>query len=173
MKDLFKAVQNKIITAVAAVKMVDFDLGQLEQEPLPPLDYPAVLISFGESTFVDLGTESQNGTVQLVLRVAFRTYERTHSIAAQQYRDIGLSHLDTLDAIKWALHGFEGTGFNKLSHRVFATEPRADLRVYQLQFETLTTTNKPTPQYVLWGQAGGQGDNPNLCLTDEDNNAIT
>lgn len=173
MKELFQAIQNRITSKVPAVKMVDFDLGQLDQREMPPLDFPAVLIAFGESPFVDLGKEAQEVTVQLVLRVAFRVFERTHSIAQNQYREIGLAHLDTLDAIKWALHGFAGEEFQSISHRNFATEPRADLRVYQLQFETRLTVNKPTPRYVPWGQAGGQGTNPDLCLTDEDDTPLT
>jgi hypothetical protein len=173
MKVIFEAIQNKLDTDVTALQFIDFDLGQLEQEPLPPLDYPACLISFGESPFIDFGQLSQQATMLINIRLAFRVFERTHNIAQAQYRAIGLSHLDTIEAVKWALHGLSGTDFTELSHRGFSTEPRADLRVYSLTFETLLTVTPPTQPYVPWADAGGAGAGPDFCVQDEDGNPIT
>jgi hypothetical protein len=172
MKAVFVAIQDKLIADVPALKMIDFDLGQLEQEPLPPLDYPAALISFGESPFADLGGLIQQATVSINIRLAFRVYERTHNIAQSAYRSIGLSHLDTIEAVKWALHGLSGDDFASISHRMFFTEPRADLRVYSLSFETILTVLPPDPQYVPWGDGGGDGDGPDICIQDEDENPL-
>lgn len=172
MKVLFEAIQNKLIADVTELRMIDFDLGQLEQQPLPPLDYPACLIAFGESPFVDLGRLRQQAEVIINIRLAFRVFERTHNIAASQYRAIGLAHLDVVDKVKWALHGLSGDDFDAMSHTGFNTEPRADLRVYGLTFKTLLTVTPPNDQYVSWDNAGGAGDGPELCLQDEDGNPL-
>lgn len=172
MKVLFEAIQNKLITDVTELRMIDFDLGQLEQEPLPPLDYPACLIAFGESPYSDLSLLAQQAEVQITLRLAFRVFERTHNIASSQYRQIGLAHLNVIDKVKWALHGLSGADFDKISHRLFSTEPRADLRVYQLSFETMLTVQPPTEQYVSWSDAGGEGAGPDFCAQDLDGNVL-
>lgn len=175
MKALFTAIQNRLISEVTELKMIDFDLGQTDMEPLPPLDYPAALISFGESPFTDLGGRTQQAQAMIIVRLVFRVFERTSSVAASQYRAVGLAHLDVVDKIKWALHGFAGDDFTPISHRSFATEPRADLRVYTQIFETLLTDSPPADQvkYISWGDAGGSGAGPDLCAQDEDGNPIT
>lgn len=174
MKVVFTAIQDKLIGDVPTLKFIDFDLGQLEQEPLPSLDYPAALISFNESPLVDLGGLNQQALLLISVRLVFRVFERTHSVAASQYRSIGLSHLNTIDDVKWALHGLSGTDFTELSHRSFSTEPRADLRVYQLLFETILLVKPPTSQYIPWADAEGtSGLGPNFCTQDEDGNPIS
>jgi len=164
MKSLFVALQDRLDDQVAALRFIDWDLGQLEMEPLPPLSYPAALISFGESPFQDLSQGVQQAVVLINVRLVFRTFERTSNIAADDYRAVGLAHLDTVDAVKWALHNFEGTNFTKLSHRFFLNEPRADLRVYTLSFETVLTDMPPTSQWDTWPDAGGAGDGPDFCF---------
>jgi hypothetical protein len=167
MKELFEALQERLMD-IEDLRMIDFDLGQLEAEPLPPLDYPAVLISFSDSQFLDLGGLTQNALVTITLRVAFRVFERTHSIAKDEWRAEGLKHLEVLDKIKWALHGFAGDCFAPLSHRGFATEPRADLRVYSLNFETLLSVAPPERKYIPWSQAeGAEGVGPEFCVDDD------
>lgn len=172
MKELFQVIQNKLISDVPELAMIDFDLGQLEQEPLPPLSYPALLISFNDALSEDIGGRSQETNVTISMQIAFRVFERTHSIAQSEWRAVGLGHLDIVDKVRWCLHGFEGDCFRPLSKRGFFTVPRADLRVYILTFETLITETPPNPQYVSWTQSGGQGIAPDLCLTDDAGNII-
>ncbi|MEL6359125.1 MAG: hypothetical protein AAFQ01_04220 [Bacteroidota bacterium] len=176
MKEIFVAIQNKIINQVPQFKFVDLDLGQVDQEPLPPLNYPAALVAFTDSLFTDLSELQQQAEVVIIVRLAFREYERTHSVAAEEYREVGLAHLDLIDSIKWALHGLSGPSFTQLSHTGFSTEPRADLRVYQLSFSTLYTAEPPTDanqtNYVPWSEAGGQGVGPDLCIQDEENESL-
>ena len=175
MKALFIAIQNKLIADVPELKFIDFDLGQLEQQPLPSLSYPALLISFGDSPFSDLARLNQQAEVMINVRIAFREFERTHNIAQDQYRAIGLAHLDIVEKVKWALHGLSGDDFTSFSHRSFSTEPRADLRVYALSFETLLCVMPPaTPTTpVPWTSIPEAiGDGPELCVQDENGNPI-
>lgn len=169
-KALFTGIQNRLIAQVPELKLVDFDLGQLEQEELPPLDYPAALIGFTDSIIAELGGRSQQGEATIVVRLVFRVFERTSSVVAGQFRTVGLQHLDIVDKVKWALHGFSGTEFAPLSHRNFRTEPRADLRIYDLEFYTLVDLVPPADQtqYVPWNDAGGSGAGPDLCIEEDD-----
>lgn len=176
MKELFIAIQEHLIAAVPELKMIDFDLGQLEVEPLPSLSYPAALISFVDSDFLDLGAGKQQADVNINISFIFRTFERTHSIAKTQYRAVGLKHLDIVDKAKWALHGLTGDNFNPISHRSFATTSRADLRVYLLSFTTLLTVEPPNNhtlnKFIKWTEGGGTPPGPDLCLTDEENQPL-
>jgi hypothetical protein len=172
MKVVFSAIQDRLIAQVPTLQFIDFDLGQLEQDPLPPLDYPAALISFGESPFENLSKLAQQVTLSISIRLAFRVFERTHNIAQNQYRSIGLAHLDIINSVKWALHGFGTADFSRLDHKLFATEPRADLRVYFLSFETLLTVRPPNPQFIPWVDAGGANDGPEICLEDDQGQPI-
>lgn len=168
MKDLFLHVSQKIeAIAGAPVRMVDFDLGQLEQEPLPSLSYPAVLISFNAPDWTQLGAGAQQAEVQITLRIAFRTFERTHSKAQSSYRNEGLSHLDTLAAIHKALNGSSGDHIGALSRISMATEARADLRVYKMTYVT-EYVDCPTPPFVPWDDIEGL-EGVDLCLDVEVN----
>jgi hypothetical protein len=168
-KALFTGIQDRLIAQVTELKLIDFDLGQLEQEELPPLDYPAALIGFTDSEVTELGGRSQQAETTVQVRLVFRVFERTSSIVAGQYRAVGLAHLDLVEKVKWALHGLAGTDFSALSHRNFRTEPRADLRVYSLDFSARVCLDPPSDQvqYVPWGSAGGSGAGPEFCVEDQ------
>ncbi len=155
MKDLFLHVSQKIeAIAGAPVRMVDFDLGQLEQEPMPSLSFPAVLISFNAPAYMQLGAGAQQAEVQITLRVAFRTFERTHSKAQSSFRDEGLAHLDTLAAIHTALNGSSADNIGALSRISMATEARADLRVYKMTYLS-EYVDCPTSPFVPWEDIEG------------------
>lgn len=163
MKDLFLHVSQQIEAITGApVRMVDFDLGQLEQEPMPSLSYPAVLISFNAPAYLQLGAGAQQAEVLITLRVAFRVFERTHSKAQSSYRDEGLAHLDTLAAIHAALNGSSADNIGALTRISMATEARADLRVYKMTYVS-EYVDCPASPYVPWDDIEGLG-GVDLCL---------
>ena len=153
MKQLFKDI-SAAIGAVAGIRWVDFDLGQLEQEERPPVSFPCALVGFDSATFTDLGASAQQGNLTISIRLAFNVFERTHSKAATAYRDVGLAHLDTLQSVHNALQGLSGEGFNSLTRTSFVNEKRMDLRVYQLTYATVTDEpntpggGSPHPEYA-------------------------
>lgn len=157
MKDLFLHVSQKIegITG-APVRMVDFDLGQLEQDPMPSLSYPAALISFNAPAWMQLGAGAQQAEVFITLRVAFRVFERTHSKAQSSYRNVGLAHLDVLAAIHTALNGSSADNIGTLSRISYITEPRADLRVYKITYVT-QYVDCPASPFVPWQDIDVEG----------------
>lgn len=160
MKELFEHIVTRIKT-VAAVNWVDFDLGQLEQQE-PPVAFPCALVSFTNAQYELLAGLDQQAPVTIRVRCAFRVFERTHSQRQQSFRDVGLAHLDTLQAIHLALHGSEADGFSMLIRINFTTEPRADLRVYELTYRTLLYDCHP-PQYTPLDEIVGAA-LPALCL---------
>lgn len=171
MKALFEHVSDTI-TGIAGepVRMVDFDLGQLEQEPMPSLSYPAVLVSFDVPQYANLGAGAQQAETVITLRVAFRVWERTHSKAQPSFREIGLAHLDTLQTIHSALQGSSGDCFSPLVRLSMTTERRADLRVYELRYTT--EHYEPATTHTPWKEItedDGEGNQvaipaPELCV---------
>lgn len=145
MKDLFKAISTAITTKVPAVRWVDFDLGQLDSGEAPPVSFPCVLIGFGNAGYSNLAQLVQLGEIQVSIRVAFKTFERTHSAATESFRDVGLAHLDTLQAIHFALQGLSGTAFSSMTRETMAQENRADLRVYRYVYSTVYTEGPDSP----------------------------
>lgn len=170
-KEVFTGVQNRLIAAVPELQYIDFDLGQTEQQPLPSLDYPAALMRFDSAPMEDVQLRQQYGLLTFTIRLIFRVFERTHSVAVDEFRSVGLQHIDLVAKTKWAIHGLSGDNFAKISHRDYSTEPRADLRVYALTFETRITDLPPVEQieFVTWTAAGGDGAGPDLCIDDQDN----
>lgn len=170
MKELYLAIMARLKAAVPELKMIDFDLGQLTQETLPPLNYPAALVRIDVNDLEDLSQRKQNGPGMITVTLVFRTFERTSSIVTDANRAVGLAHLDILEKTKWALHGLSGSTFTPLSHRAYTSADRPELRAYPLPFTTTVTDTPPASQqqFVPWGTAGGVGVGPDLCLEDEE-----
>jgi hypothetical protein len=142
------------------IRWIDFDLGQLEQET-PPIAFPCVLIGLGSSPIVSNSGRVDQVSLQITIRVAFRLFERTHSVTADMYRDAALTHLDMLRDVHAQLNGLTGTNFSALTRtQYWSNEKRADIRVYQCSYGTIleddgTDTNDTPggghgPVYVPW-----------------------
>jgi len=159
MKDLFKAISEAITTKVAAVRWVDFDLGQLDSGEAPPVSFPCALIGFGNGDYSNLSNLVQMGEIGVVIRVAFKTFERTHSAATEVFRDVGLAHLDILRDIHFALQGLSGPAFSSMTRISMRQEARADLRVYQYTYSTIYTEGPDSPYEPV-----PEGTTVDLCL---------
>lgn len=163
MKEIYTAIRDAITANVTAIRWVDFDLGQLEQE-IPPVSWPCALVQFQDGLFVNLAVGSQQATLNIKIRIAHKVFERTHSKTNASYQAAGLAHLDVINDLHDALEGLEGTTFTALNRQGFATEPRADLRVYSLIYQTVYRENKTSEEnkYTPWGQASQ--DDLTLCV---------
>jgi hypothetical protein len=132
-----------------------------------------VVIGFDSANYLDLSGVSQQGTMVLGVRVAFKLFERTHSKTSPSFQDEALGHLDTLQNVHAALQGLAGTNFGALSRTGFATEKRMDLRVYRMTYTTLVEdegtgsdgTGGNAINYVPWADI--PMDSPDLCLDGE------
>jgi hypothetical protein len=133
MKAIFTAISAQIVAQVAAIRWVDFDLGQLDTEK-PPVSFPCALVGFSAGDYIAIGQDASIGTVGVEIVVAFQLRERTHSKASAPFRDEALEHLDTLDAVRIALEGLDGNTFKALTYLGFSNDKRPDLRVWRLRF---------------------------------------
>lgn len=157
MKEIFLKISDKILADVPSIRYVDFDLGQLDEE-MPPVSYPCALINISKADFQDLSQGVQQGEVLVTILLAFRTYERTNNLVAQNHRAIGLKHLDTIEEVNTALSGLSGETFDDLNRRSYIQEPRSDIKVYALTYESLYTSDPECP-YVV-----DPDNQPNLCI---------
>ncbi len=160
MKEVYQVITDKIKASVAAIRFTDFDLGQLDKEN-PPVSFPCVLMNFDNGDYEKTGQKTKNGTLTVMLRVAFRLHERTHSIAEESYRNEALEFFDTLEALDFALDDLSGTTFSGLTQTKFKQENRADLRIWQLYYECQHFPAPPPPVYVDWPNPGNP---PNFCI---------
>jgi len=149
MKELFLAI-SAAIEAVEGIRWVDFDLGQYEDQERQGVAHPAALIRFDSGTYFDLASEEQQGEMTITVRIAFDSYLRTHSKTDSDKRAKALEHLDMVELVHRALQGLAGENFGTLSRTAFATEQRADLRIYALTYVSLVTDD---PAAVVPGAA--------------------
>jgi hypothetical protein len=170
-KDLYEHLRTRLAT-VDGLRWIDFDLGQLEQEPMPPLSYPAALVAFDAPAYTQLGMGAQQATVVISLRCAFRVWERTHSKTALSFQEAGLAHMDMLADIHAALQGSSGAAFSPLVRVSMANEQRADLRVYTLQYtceyyDSIESPYQPWPESIEEDENGDPVPlpEPGFCIT--------
>ncbi len=149
MKEIFIAIQARLKAQVAALRWIDFDLGQLDQAT-PPVSFPCALIAFTKGQYEVAGQNTTIGILTVEIAVAFRLYERTHSAADEGFQANALEHMDTVDAVRVALEGFSGTGFEALSFSEFNMDRRADLRVWRLRFTASHYPAAPESPEVPW-----------------------
>ncbi len=169
MKQIFLHIQSIINTLNANVapdekiRFFDFDLGQLDQET-PPVSYPCVLLSFGNTTWQQLGRYSNLGDTTINLRIAFKIYERTHSKNDPTFQAQALEHLDILALLKKYIAFTQGDDFSELLLSSEDSETRSDLRVYNLSFSTSITEDYqdaiPDP-FTPWQDLQPPFPNPN------------
>jgi hypothetical protein len=145
MKDLYLAIESKLKTEVAAIKWIDFDRDQLlGQDNDKPVDYPCVLIDFPNTPYSNNSQNTQIGEPTIILRVAFRRYDRTHD---KRSDNASLIFLDTLQSIYTALEGMEGENFSPLNRINQRRIIRPDIILYEIHFDCAYYDN--TAQNVI------------------------
>lgn len=164
MRELVNACLERLAT-LTWLRMADVDLGQLEANPAPALSFPAALVTISNVPFENLGPRVQQATATLTVRVAFRTFERTHTLAPNEWRTIGLQHFDQLKELNDILYGLNGSTFSDLTRVDQYIEKRSDLRVFTITYHVWYVECIGTPEYRPWVEAGGEGDRPEPCIT--------
>jgi hypothetical protein len=82
MEQLFNNIQRRIAENFIQISLVDEDYGQLEaietSEDTYPVTFPCVLINIPETEWRNLGGGSQQGTCNVMVRLAIDCYDDTH-----------------------------------------------------------------------------------------------
>lgn len=166
MKEIFTAIQAKIQADVAAIRWVDFDMGQIDQTQ-PPVSFPVVLVDFSAAIVEPTGDDTTTETLVVELTVGFKLRERTHSKANNTFREEALSHLDLLEDVRHAIDGLSGDTFSSLNYSGFTRDRRADYRVYHVTFTCSSYPPAAESPYVPWADGGGTGIGPGFCIHPE------
>lgn len=136
------------MAAVAPIKWVDYDLGQLDQTT-PPVSWPCALFSFNSGDYESISTQNDTGTIAIEVVLGFKVLERTHSVAQESYSDQALEHIDTVEAIRIAVSGLSGLSFSTIGYKGFTKDKRSDYRVWRLRFECEHFATPAPPTHTL------------------------
>jgi hypothetical protein len=115
MKTVYKALLERIRIKVPQIRWIDLDRGQLTfPKENYTIDFPAVLISFGQTDWGSIGEGVRQGDCPVTIRIAFPLYYDTNNHTADYIRDQGLDQMSIVDDVDQALDGFSAENFNQL-----------------------------------------------------------
>jgi hypothetical protein len=157
MKEIFTGISGAIENNVAAIRWVDFDLGQFEAPELPPVSWPAVLIGFAGGPFQRIGGQGELAELDIYLLLGCKVRERTHSKTNPSFRTEGLEHMDLITSIHEAINGLAGNTFRDLRRTGFSNQSRADFRIYRIDYRCLYCY-MPESEYTAWPTASDDAD---------------
>lgn len=167
MKEVYTAIRDKINTSVSAIRWIDFEMGQLDQDK-PPVSWPCALVDYSANTVEPGADLTVTESLSVEITLGFKLRERTHSKVNTTYSDEALEHLDTVSAVRAALEGLSGASFAGLTYTGFTRDRRADYRVYRLTFAVLHYPEAPESPYVPWEDVPGTvGASPDFCIHPE------
>lgn len=118
MKEIVKAIQDRINRKVSTAMYIDVDWGQLQEQD-PPIKWPAVLIDIDGSDYKQLQGDGNLGIQQCIVEIritlASEKLSPTNARAEKTSRESGLAYYDTLESIHKALQGWsDGEHFGQL-----------------------------------------------------------
>lgn len=118
MKEIVKAIQDRINKRVSSVMYIDADWGQL-QEQEPPIKWPAVLVDIDGADYEQMQGDGelcvQRCMAEIRVTVASEKLSPTNARADRSSRESGLSYYTILGAIHDALQGWsDGAHFGQL-----------------------------------------------------------
>lgn len=118
MKDIYDALLTRLSTEVPALKMIDFDMGQLgvlEMDVRPSVKFPCALIDISYPRCTDEGGGTQLVESLIRIRLAFETPLPTDSNATEAKRAAALAVFDTVDLVYASLQGWNSGVLSALS----------------------------------------------------------
>jgi len=143
---IFKAISARILSEVPAIKYVDMDLGQLEGNSIRvAVAFPCALIKFQAWSFTNLGTNSQVGEGNVVIKLGFAQFSKSDNYTDPLWVEFALEYYELEWAINKALHGWSPEQFAGMLTRTAADSqnlPNAIMAnpvVYRLEIEDHST----------------------------------
>lgn len=137
---LFIDIADRLDAMVPELQWIDKDWNQLDlPDQSYPLQFDACLISFPEIPWNTLTRGWQDGVVSILVRLCVDMYNDTHIAAGVTAPDraLAMQKMQLVNKVHAALHGFEGSYFNKLKRVRSAEEKRQDgILVFNEYYET-------------------------------------
>ena len=91
---IFMAIRKHIIDASNAAVYVDQDLGQLRNNPRPPVTWPCILIDFEEFRFEDMGAHVQTAKGTVVFQLGFSPRSNSTQATPDEYVQQALTYYE-------------------------------------------------------------------------------
>ncbi len=139
MKELLIDIQERLTTAVVALKYIDEDWGQLDYfANNAPVKWPCALIDVTSASWSNTLNLAQMGLVQVKIRVADLKLSKSSNAAPQGQKDKSFGIFDLLSDIHKCLHGWSGHDHYSALIRTASTRvKRADgVRIYEITYTT-------------------------------------
>lgn len=124
-----------ILKQIPAIKWVDLNTGQLQQE-MPPLAFPAVLVNVNSLNCRELGDKIQRVQASFSLTLVCQLMGETNAQAPELMREKALQYLDLVEEIYKKIQGFESVYFYPFERTSVQFRNLKGLNVVDLQFET-------------------------------------
>lgn len=104
---IYPQIANRLRTAIADLKTIDYDKGQLANpEKFYSIDFPAVLISVESVKWSDGGNKAQKGDCVISITVAINPVAQTHQNAPDIWRYI--NQMKVINTVYTNLKGYKG-----------------------------------------------------------------
>jgi|WetSurMetagenome_2_1015567.scaffolds.fasta_scaffold00003_165 hypothetical protein len=140
MKELYEAALSRLTDQVAAIKMIDFEMGQMDALALnvrPAVIFPCAFLDIAYPRCEDEGNKTQLVTARLSIRMGFETPLPTDSKASETRRSAALAIFSTVDQVYAALQGYSTNEFSAFSRVSQSTDNKyAGIKIINMVFET-------------------------------------
>jgi hypothetical protein len=140
MRELYEAIVTRLTTEVPELKMIDFEMGQLEVLALdqrPGLIFPCALIDLSYGQCEDESEDTQLVTARANIRLAFECPLPTDNLATSARRSAALTIFTIVDKVYAKLQGFGTDEFSAFSRKSQTPDNRyAGIKIINMPFET-------------------------------------
>jgi hypothetical protein len=140
MKELYEAILARLTAQVPELKMIDFEMGQLDMLALdqrPAVIFPCAFIDISLPKCDDEGAGLQIVTARVNARLAFECPLPTDSRATESRRSAALIIFETVDKIYENLQGYGTDEFSPFSRKAQTPDNRyAGIKIINMIFET-------------------------------------
>jgi hypothetical protein len=140
MKELYEAIVTRLTEEVPALKMIDFEMGQLDAlaiDERPAVKFPCALLDISYPQCEDESQHTQLVTAHVNVKLAFECPLPTDSLAPSARRAASLAIFDGVDNVYKFLQGFESDEFSSFSRKSQSPDNRyAGIKIINMLFET-------------------------------------
>jgi len=141
MKELYKTILARLDAQVPEIKMINFEMGQLDVLALdqrPAVVFPCAFIDISYPVCEEEGSGGQVVTARINIRMGFECPLPTDSLASEARRSAALTIFDTVDKTYKNLQGYGTDEFSAFSRRSQTPDNRyAGIKIINMIFETV------------------------------------
>jgi hypothetical protein len=128
MKELIRAIQDKLKDDISELKYIDYDWGQMDYYERPPVKFPCALIDVQNATYSNEGRLVQQCEATVVVRLFSLRLSNSSNGAPDGQKEKTQDFWQLVEDVNCALHGqiFLPTGFSSLTRKEMRRTKRRD-----------------------------------------------